>query len=205
MTATDVMSESGVARLASLEQRVETLACQLEEHGERLAQFAKTAGHLDGGEALSLIVFSGSLDRILSAFILATGAAAMGMPVSMFFTFWATTALRRNSAPRRKTWMEGAFGRLLPRGFGQLPLSHMNCLGAGPVMLRRVMKRKGVASLDEMLEISCELGVRIHVCAMTMDLLGIQREELVDYPEIKFCGVSSFLEQAELSKLTMFV
>jgi peroxiredoxin family protein len=127
------------------------------------------------------------------------------MPVSMFFTFWATAALRRHSAPRSKNWLESAFGRLLPRGFTQLPLSHMNYLGAGPIMLRRVMRRKGVASLEEMLEISSDLGVRIHICAMSMDLLGIQREELITYPNMNFCGVSSFLEQAELGKLTMFV
>lgn len=156
-------------------------------------------------DKLSLIVFSGTLDRLLAAFVLATGAAAMGMQVSMFFTFWATAGLRREAGALKKSLLERLFGWMLPKGAGKLPLSHMNMAGAGPLMIRHVMKKKGVASVEEMMTLAAELGVSIHVCTMSMDLLGMKEAEMVAYPGLSYCGVAKFLETAAPGKITLFV
>lgn len=181
------------SRLAALEAEVRALAQGVASKG---------AGQQD---KLSLIVFSGSLDRLIAAFVLATGAAAMGTQVSMFFTFWGTAALRQASANVDKTWLERLFGWMLPKGVQRLPLSQMNLAGGGPAMIRYVMKKNGVASVEDMIELSKELGVELNVCTMSMDLLGIKPEELIDYPGRSFCGVAKFLETAAPGKITMFV
>jgi peroxiredoxin family protein len=156
-------------------------------------------------DKLSLIVFSGSLDRLIAAFVLATGAAAMGMQASMFFTFWGTAALRKDRVQVKKSLLGRLFGWMLPKGTKHLPLSQMNMAGAGPLMIRHVMKKNGVASLEEMVELAKGLGVELHVCSMSMDLLGMQPGELIDYPNKTFCGVAKFLETAAPGKITMFV
>jgi peroxiredoxin family protein len=174
----------------------------MEAELEKLGSAVKTSGQ---EERLSLIVFSGSLDRLIAAFVLATGAAAMGMRVSMFFTFWGTAALRLEHVRVRKSFLARMFGWMLPKGVNKLPLSQMNMAGGGPAMIRYVMKKNGVASVEEMLELSKELGVELNVCTMSMDLLGISPDELIDYPNKSFCGVAKFLETAAPGKLTMFV
>ena len=179
------------ARLAALEAEV-----------KRLGGLVGTGGQQ---EKLSLIVFSGSLDRLIAAFVLATGAAAMGMQVSMFFTFWATSALRRDNVRVKKGLLARLFGWMLPKGVKELPLSQMNMAGGGPKMIRYVMKKNGVASVEEMIELAKELGVELHVCSMSMDLLGIVPDELIDYPNKTFCGVAKFLETAAPGKITMFL
>lgn len=172
------------------------------------AQFRAQSALVKGNgqeDKLSLIVFSGSLDRLIAAFVLATGAAAMGMQVSMFFTFWGTAALRRDQVRVKKTLLERLFGWMLPKGVKRLPLSQMNMAGGGPAMIRYVMKKNGVASVEEMIELSKELGVGLHVCSMSMELLGMKAEELIDYPGRSFCGVAKFLETAAPGKITMFI
>jgi len=177
-------------RLRALEARVAELGSLVKAGGQE--------------EKLSLIVFSGSLDRLIAAFVLATGAAAMGMQVSMFFTFWGTSALRRNVSVK-KNFLARMFGWMLPTGVKKLPLSQMNMAGGGPAMIRYVMKKNGVASVEEMIELSKELGVELNVCTMSMELLGISPDELIDYPNKSFCGVAKFLETAAPGKITMFV
>jgi peroxiredoxin family protein len=193
------------ARLLALEAEVRELAKRsLDESArlDRVSEIVKTAGQ---EEKLSLIVFSGSLDRLIAAFVLATGAAAMGMKVSMFFTFWGTSALRRDRVNVKKNLLGRMFGWMLPKGVKKLPLSQMNMAGGGPAMIRYVMKKNGVASVEEMIEIGKELGVELHVCTMSMDLLGIDPDELIDYPNKSFCGVAKFLETAAPGKITMFL
>ena len=197
--------ESVHERLAALENEMKDLVTRtLAQSAEfdSLSNLARSSGQQD---KLSLIVFSGSLDRLIAAFVLATGAAAMGMQVCMFFTFWATAALRRDGASPKKTWLERMFGWMLPKGAKKLPLSQMNMAGGGPAMIRHVMKKNGVASIEEMIDIAAELGVEFNVCTMTMDLLGLKPEELLDYPNRSFCGVAKFLETAAPGKLTLFV
>jgi peroxiredoxin family protein len=190
------------ARLALLESQFQELVQRSSEQAASQAEIIKNAGQQD---RLSLIVFSGSLDRLIAAFVLATGAAAMGMHVSMFFTFWATAALRKDSANVKKTLLERMFGWMLPKGVKKLPLSQMNMAGGGPAMIRYIMKKKGVASVEEMIELASELGVELNVCTMSMELLGMKEAELLDYPGRSFCGVAKFLETAAPGKLTLFV
>jgi peroxiredoxin family protein len=203
--AAQLASPSLEARLSALETEVKSLAqAALEQH----ARLDATADLVKGSsqqEKLSLIVFSGSLDRLIAAFVLATGAAAMGMQVSMFFTFWGTAALRRENVRVKKTLLERMFGWMLPRGVKKLPLSQMNMAGGGPAMIRYVMKKNGVASVEDMIELCKELGVELNVCTMSLDLLGMKPDELIDYPNKTYCGVAKFLETAAPGKITMFL
>jgi peroxiredoxin family protein len=155
---------------------------------------------------LSMVVFSGELDKVLAALVIATGAVAMGMEVVMFFTFWGTPVLRdKKKKAGGKDVMGKMFGAMLPTGTGDVKLSNMNMGGMGTAMMKSLMKKKNVASLEEMLEMAEELGVRIYVCEMTMDLMGFKREEFIDYKGMGFAGVATFLQEAANSKVQLFV
>jgi peroxiredoxin family protein len=194
-----------VSAIAQLAPSVEERLAALETEMRALAGSVELAKGAAQQDKLSLIVFSGSLDRLIAAFVLATGAAAMGMQVSMFFTFWATAALRKDNVQVKKTLLERMFGWMLPKGVKKLPLSQMNMAGGGPAMIRFIMKKNGVASVEEMIELSKELGVELNVCTMSMDLLGMKPDELIDYPGKTYCGVAKFLETAAPGKITMFL
>ncbi|HKY35869.1 MAG TPA: DsrE/DsrF/DrsH-like family protein [Polyangiaceae bacterium] len=193
------------ARLSALEAEVKSLAHTALQQSTRLDSAAELMKGSGQEEKLSLIVFSGSLDRLIAAFVLATGAAAMGMKVSMFFTFWGTAALRLDNVRVKKTFLERLFGWMLPKGVSKLPLSQMNMAGGGPAMIRYIMKKNGVASVEEMIEVCKELGVELNVCTMSMDLLGMKPDELIDYPGRTFCGVAKFIETAAPGKITMLL
>jgi len=155
---------------------------------------------------LSMIVFSGELDKVLAAFVIATGAVAMGMEVVMFFTFWGTPALRdKNKSVGGKDLMGKMFGAMLPKGIDGVKLSRMNMGGMGTKMMKSLMKKKSVASLEEMIEMAAEFGVRIFVCEMSMDLMGFKHEEMIDYPDLTFCGVAKFLDEALGSRVQLFI
>ena len=155
---------------------------------------------------LSMIVFSGDLDKVLAAFIIATGAVAMGMEVVMFFTFWGTPVLRdKQKNVGGKDMMGKMFGAMLPTGTGDVKLSNMNMGGMGTAMMKSLMKKKNVASLEEMLALAEELEVRIYVCEMSMDLMGFKREEFIEYQHMGFAGVATFLKEAQNSKIQLFI
>jgi peroxiredoxin family protein len=155
---------------------------------------------------LSMICFSGDLDKVLAAFVIATGAVAMGMDVVMFFTFWGTPVLRdQNKSAGGKDMMGKMFGAMLPKGTGGVKLSNMNMGGMGTAMMKSLMKKKNVASLEQMLAMAEELGVRIFICEMSMDLMGFKREEMITYQGLEFCGVAKFLEEAINSKIQLFI
>ncbi len=153
----------------------------------------------------TLIVFSGDLDRAMAAFIIANGAAAMGDDVTMFFTFWGLSLLRRPNAPPAgpKSFLQGMFGRMLPHGPARLGLSKMNFAGMGAAMMRRVMRQAGVMSLPELMDTAREQGVKMIACTMSMDVLGIRREELVD--GLDFAGVATYLAEADDANVNLFV
>jgi peroxiredoxin family protein len=157
-------------------------------------------------DKVSIIVFSGDLDKVLAAFIIATGAVAMGMEAVMFFTFWGTPVLRD---PKKKVggkdFMGKMFGFMLPKGRNAIKLSKMNMAGMGTSMMKSLMKKKNVASLDQMVEMAVELGVKIFICEMTMSLMGFKKEEFIDYPNLEYVGVATFLEQAKNSKVQLFI
>ena len=175
---------------------------QIDEIKSKLESLPKTTRE----NKLSMIVFSGDLDRVLASFIIATGAVAMGMEVVMFFTFWGTSVLRdKKKQAGEKDLMGKMFGAMLPKGACSVKLSQMNMAGMGTAMMKSLMKKKNVASLEQMIEMAGELGVQIYVCEMSMDLMGFNREEMIDYPNISFCGVAKFLEEAMNSKIQLFI
>lgn len=185
--------EDPVARvIANLLERVQAL--------ENQAQKAPAV------DSLNLLVFSGERDRLLAALVLATGAAACGQTVSMFFSFWATPALRRHDARAAgKSLVERAFGWMLPRGMRNTKLSQMDFCGLGRQMMSREMRIKNIADLDQLLKSAAELGVRIRVCDMSMKLMGIRPGELIDYPGLELSGVANFLESCCETNTTLFI
>jgi len=152
----------------------------------------------------TFVVFSGDLDKTIAAFIMANGAAAMGRKVTMFFTFWGLNILRR---PEKvgvvKSFIERMFGAMMPRGTKKLGLSRMNMCGAGAKMIRGIMKQKGVSSLEELIDGARGHGVRLIACQMSMDIMGIRKEELIDGVELG--GVSTFLGSCEESDMSLFI
>ena len=158
-----------------------------------------------GDDRLAMVVFSGSLDKILAAFVLASAAAASGMQVEMFFTFWGLASLRDRQKSPKKDFFGRMFGWMLPRGVRKLPLSQMNMGGAGPAMIRHIMKKKGFASIEEMLAVCAEFGVRIYACDMSREVMGIKPEELIDYPHLDYCGAATFLEKASGGRVSLFI
>ncbi|MBR4500486.1 MAG: DsrE/DsrF/DrsH-like family protein [Clostridia bacterium] len=152
----------------------------------------------------TFVVFSGDLDKTIAAFIMANGAAAMGRRVTIFFTFWGLNILRRPEKVKvGKTPIEKMFGFMMPRGTKKLGLSRMNMGGAGAGMIRAIMKNKGVSSLEELIADAIAHGVRLVACQMSMDIMGIHKEELIDGVELG--GVSTFLGSGEQSDMSLFI
>ena len=156
------------------------------------------------GDGKTIIVFSGDLDRVLASFIIANGAAAMGRPVTMFFTFWGLNVLRKGSKVKvKKSFIEAMFGGMMPRGTGKLTLSKLNMAGMGTAMMKMVMKKKNVDSLETLIAKAMKAGVKIVACTMSMDIMGIKEEELIDGVELG--GVGAYLGDAEESNVNLFI
>jgi peroxiredoxin family protein/TusA-related sulfurtransferase len=152
----------------------------------------------------TIVVFSGDLDRVLASFIIANGAAAMGRPVTMFFTFWGLNVLRKTNKQKvQKSFVENMFGTMMPRGTGKLKLSKMHMLGMGTRMMKGIMKKKNVSSLEELIMKAQDNGVKIIACTMSMDVMGIKKEELID--GIDYAGVGTYLADAEESNVNLFI
>ena len=177
------------------------LRAQLLELQEKVAELSARASV----DRLSMVVFSGSLDRQLAAFLIATAAAASGMEVVMFFTFWGLGALRDPKKRVAKTLRERLFGVMLPRGTRTLPLSQLNLGGLGPRLVRYIMAEQRVASLEELIDLAGELNVQIYACDMSRALLGIKMEELISYPHLGACGAATFVERAAGGKVSLFL
>lgn len=178
----------------TIEERISKLEIQLEQlKGQRKDQ-------------LTMVVFSNDLDKILAALVIAVGAAAMDTEVKMFFTFWAISALRDpKKKGKGKDIKSKMFGAMLPHGISQLKLSKMNMEGLGKDMIKGIMKHKNIASPEEMLATAGELGVQIDICEMSMDLMGFKKEEMVEYPNLGYCGVATFLADAGESSIQLFI
>lgn len=173
----------------------------LEELTARVEALEKSAGN----DRLSIGVLSGNLDTTIAAFIIALGAVAYDMEVDMFFTFWATAALRDPKKSPRKGLLDKMFGWMLPRSSYALPLSKMQMAGIGPKMIRSVMRARGVKSLEQLMKDAAEFGVRIHVCEMSMGVMGFKEAEMIDYPGIDYVGVGSFIQMISESKQVVFL
>ena len=152
----------------------------------------------------TLVVFSGDLDKAMAAFIIANGARAMGSDVTLFFTFWGLNILRKSNPPAvEKSAVEKMFGWMMPRGADKLNLSKMNMLGLGTDMMKRVMINKKVTPLPDLIQTALQSGVKLVACSMTMDIMGLKREELLDGVEIG--GVAHFLSESDESGATLFI
>ncbi len=163
-----------------------------------------TPSVMESPQGKTIIVFSGDLDKVLASFIIANGAAAMGRPVTMFFTFWGLTALRKaQKQPVKKTAMEAMFGTMLPRGSKKLKLSKMHMAGMGTAMMKKIMNDKNVDTLEALITKAMQAGVKIVACTMSMDVMGIKQEELIDGVELG--GVGAYLGDAEESNVNLFI
>ncbi len=189
-----------------------TLLSNEEKNGEYIATIQRgtnaapqaSAQETTPDKGKTIIVFDGNMDKVLASFVIANGALAMGRPVTMFFTFWGLTALRRdNKVKLKKNFMEKMFGAMLPRGSKKLKLSKMNMGGMGTAMMKKIMKDKNIDSLEDMMKKAMENGVKIIACSMSMDVMGIRAEELIDGVEIG--GVGTYLGDAEESDVNLFI
>jgi NADPH-dependent 2,4-dienoyl-CoA reductase/sulfur reductase-like enzyme/peroxiredoxin family protein/TusA-related sulfurtransferase/rhodanese-related sulfurtransferase len=168
------------------------------------AQPSSVHGTVELPKNKTIVVFSSDLDKVIAAFIIANGAAAMGRKVTMFFTFWGLNALRKTSGPKpSKTFMDKMFGMMMPRGSKKLGLSRLHMLGIGPKLIRHTMASKNISSLEELIQLAKENGVNLIACNMSMDVMGIKQEELIDGVDIG--GVAAYLGEAEDSNHNLFI
>jgi len=166
---------------------------QLDEVRER------TVGH-----QCAIIIFSGDLDKVLAGFVLATGAAAAGLEVSMFFTFWGLSVLKKpGAAGGRKNLKESMFSMMTQSSSLGLGTSQMNFFGIGSAMMRSMMKEKNIASLEELMALAREMGVKMMACTMSMDVMGVAKEELLD--GLEYGGVAAYMADASQSRVTLFI
>lgn len=157
------------------------------------------------GNDKTIIVFSGDLDKTIAAFVIANGALAMGRKVTIFFTFWGLNALRRPQPVRGlgKNLIETAFAWMMPRGSTRLTLSRMSMGGIGGQLIRGIMRQKHVPSLEEMMTLAIRNGATLIACQMSMDLMGIRKEELID--GLSYGGVATYLEASEHADNNLFI
>jgi peroxiredoxin family protein len=152
----------------------------------------------------ALVVFSGDLDRVLAAFVIATGAAAAGLDTSMFFTFWGLSALKKKGAKAaRKGFKQRMFAVMTPQNSEGLGTSQLNFFGMGAMMLRSMMKEQGIATLEELMAMARDLGVKMTACTMSMDAMGIARDELLG--GLEYGGVAAFMADASRARVSLFI
>ena len=152
----------------------------------------------------ALVVFSGDLDRVLAAFVIATGAAAAGLETSMFFTFWGLSVLKKKGVKvGGKGFKQRMFALMTPEGTEGLGTSKLNFFGMGAVMLRSMMKEQGIASLEELMGMARDLGVKTMACTMSMDAMGIAKAELLD--GLEYGGVAAFMADASRARVSLFI
>lgn len=152
----------------------------------------------------TIILFSGDYDKAMAAYIIANGAAAYDHEVTIFHTFWGLNALRKDEPiSLKKGFLEKMFAKMMPRGSDKMGLSNMNFAGMGPKMIKHVMKKHNAMSLPNLIELAQEQEIKLIACTMTMDLLGLQREELLD--GIEYAGVAAYLAEAEDGNVNLFI
>ena len=152
----------------------------------------------------TLIMFSDDLDKALATFVLANGAAATGQKTTIFFTFWGLNLIKKVRKPKvRKDFWGKMFGMMLPGSSLELKLSKLNMLGLGRRIMRRIMKKKGVESLEMLQKRAMENGVEFIACQMSMDVMGITKEELLD--NVTVGGVATYMERADNANVNLFV
>jgi peroxiredoxin family protein len=153
----------------------------------------------------ALVLFSGDLDRAIAAFVIATGAAAAGLETTIFFTFWGLSILKKKNgaAVSKRDLMQKMFAMMTPGSSESLGVSKMNYFGIGASMLRTMMKKQQVSSLEELMDLARELGVRMIGCTMSMDVMGVDKAELFD--GIELGGVAAFIGEAARARVSLFI
>jgi peroxiredoxin family protein len=152
----------------------------------------------------TIVLLSGDYDKAMAAYIIANGAAAYDHEVVIFHTFWGLNALRKaENIQVKKGFMEKMFAKMMPRGVDKMGLSKMNFAGVGPKLIKNVMKKHNVMPLPELIAMAQEQDVKLIACTMTMDLLGLQQEELLD--NIEYAGVAAYLADAEDGNVNLFI
>lgn len=158
---------------------------------------------INSGNGQTIVVFSNDLDKALASFIIANGAKASGKDVTMFFTFWGLNILRKSNAKVKKGLIDKMFGMMMPKGADKLTLSKMNMGGVGSIMMKWVMKNKNISTLTELMQQAQESGVKFIACNMSMDVMGIKEEELIDGVEIG--GVAKYISESNSANSNLFI
>ncbi|UBD60888.1 FAD-dependent oxidoreductase [Parabacteroides merdae] len=188
------------AELVALENKNGVVAATIRKQ-EKTASCEISRNNADNK---TLIVFSDDLDKALASFVIANGAASTGKKVTMFFTFWGLNVIKKQHKPTvTKDIFGKMFGWMLPTHSGKLKLSKMNIGGAGSWMMRLIMKRKRIDSLESLIQQAIDNGVEMIACTMSMDVMGVQKEELMD--NVTLGGVASYLERAEEANVNLFI
>ncbi|MCH1625628.1 DsrE/DsrF/DrsH-like family protein [Fredinandcohnia quinoae] len=152
----------------------------------------------------TIVLFSGDYDKAMAAYIIANGAAAYDHEVTIFHTFWGLNALRKNENMKvKKGFIEKMFGKMMPKGADKMGLSKMNFAGFGPKMIKDVIKKHNAMTLPQLIEMAQEQEIKLVACTMTMDLLGLKEEELLD--NIELAGVAAYLADAEDGNVNLFI
>jgi|SRR5690625_4798974 peroxiredoxin family protein len=155
-------------------------------------------------KSTNIILFSGDYDKAMAAFIIANGAAAYDHKVTVFATFWGLNAFRKDEKVlTKKGKLEKMFEKMMPRGADKMGLSKMNFGGMGPKMIKNVVKKHNAVPLPELIDMAKEQEVNLVACTMTMDLLGLQKEELID--GVQYAGVAAYLSEAENGNVNLFI
>lgn len=176
----------------AVEQRIQELESRIQELEEQLPE-----------DRITMVVFSGELDRVLAAFIIATGALAMGQQVSIFFTFWGLNALRKQRIMAGKSAKEKMMAVMVPESTYQMGVSKMNFFGIGARMLRAMMADKNVETFEDLMNLAQDMGATMYSCTMSQDVMGICQDELRDGTEQ--AGVAAMMGDALRSKATFFI
>jgi peroxiredoxin family protein len=173
------------------------------QKGEQAMCKEERPGTIATSDRAAIVIFSGDMDKLLAAFVIATGAAMMGMKVSMYFAFWGLSVLKKKTIFRNKSITEKLMALMLPSGPDRLSVSKMNMMGMGPAFFKHVMKKKNISNLPELMNLAREMGVRMIACQMSMDVMGIKKEEMLD--GLDYGGVATYLADAKDSKITLFI
>ncbi|MFB4159032.1 DsrE/DsrF/DrsH-like family protein [Geomicrobium sp. JSM 1781026] len=152
----------------------------------------------------NIILFSGDYDKAMAAYIIANGAAAYDHKVTIFHTFWGLNALRKDEPLKaNKSFMEKMFGKMMPRGPEKMGLSKMQFAGVGPKLIKNVMKKHNAMPLADLIDLAEEQDINLVACTMTLDLLGLQKEELRESSQ--YAGVAAYLADAEDGNVNLFI
>ena len=208
ITATDPgFARDAEAWCASTGNRFVSCASSAGRHRvtvEKGAARAVPENAVSGGKGKTFILFSDDLDKALATFVLANGAAAAGGKVTIFFTFWGLNAIKKERTPKVEKDLFGKmFGMMLPSGSKKLRLSKMNMAGLGSRMMRHIMKKKNVESLESLRDEAVRNGVEFIACQMSMDVMGVSREELLD--NVTVGGVATYMNRADGANVNLFI